>query len=169
MVRKTPESSPHFSTPIGIDKRHPIAKPSKGRRSLMTGVGLFDLPQVSAPNVIEPITLGQTELGPRKLKFKRGTKLYKVVRDSEGRPIIPRTPVQEDDLFDRRLTVATYLDVPVEYLEIGKRGGTITRKVGQSDYGAFTIVRFPVRSSSGKVVMEERLVSYTTRSSKKQI
>ncbi len=169
MVRKTPESSPHFSTPIGIDSRHPIAKPSRGRRSLMAGAGLFDLPQASVPNVIEPIAPIQTELEPRKLKFKMGTKLYKVTRDSEGRPIIPRTPVQEDALFDRQLTVATYLDVPVEYLEIGKRGGTITKKVGQSDYGAFTVVLFPVRSSSGEIVMEERLASYLTRSSKEQL
>lgn len=168
MVRKTPELSPHFSTPTGIDGRHPIPTPSKTRRSLMTGIGLFDSPQTPKPNVIELIIPIQTELKSRKLKFKAGTKLYKVVRDSEGKPIIPRTPAQADDLLDRELTVAAFLDIPVDYLEIGKRGGTIIKKVGQSDYGAFTIVRFPVRSKSGEIVMEERLASFITRSSKKQ-
>jgi hypothetical protein len=94
--------------------------------------------------------------------------LYKVVRDSEKKPIIPRTPAQAYDLLDRQLTTPTYLDVPAEYLEIGKRGRTITKKVGQSDYGAFTVVLFPVRSSNGKVVMEERLASFTQRSSRNQ-
>jgi hypothetical protein len=161
------------------------------RGSGMTGQGLLDEPEpatvlpgvtTSAPditsvepsqssesNVTEPIASGQTELIPRKLKFKRGTRLYKVVHDSEGRIIIPRTPAQADDFFDRKLTVPTYLVISVEYLEIGKRGGTITKKVGQSDYGAFTVVLFPVPSGSGKVAMEERLVSYTTRSSKKEL
>lgn len=147
-----------------------LRKKAKVRGPGMSGTGsLFDLPQASTPTVIEPIALSQTELKPRRLKFKRGTKLYRVVRDSEGKIIIPRTPVQEDDFFDRRLTVPTYLDVPVEYLEIGTRGKTTTKKVGQSDYGAFTVVLFPVRYASGKVVMEERLASYLTRSSKSQL
>ena len=146
----------------------PLKRKGTVRGPGMSGTGLLlDLPQVSVPNVIEPIAPSQTELKPRKLKFKRGTKLYRVVPDSEGKIIIPRTPAQEDDFFDRQLTVATYLDVPAEYLEIGKRGGTITKKVGQSDYGAFTVVLSPVRYSGGKVVMEERLASYLTRSSKK--
>lgn len=147
----------------------PLRRRGKVRGPGMSGTELlFDSPQVSAPNVIEPIVAVQTELEPRKIKFIEGTKLYRVIREDEGRIKIPRTPVDYDKLFDRKLSVATYLDVPVEFLEIGVRGGTITKKVGQSVYGAFTVVLFPVRYSRGEVVMEERLASYLTRSSNKR-
>lgn len=168
--KDSPHGKGRYGSPDQRDILGGINVPDHNKKhSEMTGSGMFDMPETSAPNLTEPITPTQTELLPRKLKFKRGTRLYKVVRDSEGKPTIPYTPVQEDDLFDRELTVPTYLDVPVEFLEIGKRGRTITRKVGKSGYGAFTVVLSPVRLSSGKVVLEERLASYLTRSSQKQI
>lgn len=134
----------------------------------MTGEGLFDSPE--APVVVrvaEPTAEIKTPLEPRSLKFKAGTKIYRIVRDGEGKIQVPRTPDQASGRLEKVLTVPTIFDVPVEYLERGKRGGTITKKVGQSDYGAFTVIRFPVRLRSGEFVMEDRLASYTTRSSKK--
>ena len=149
--------------------------PAMRRRGLsgkgMTGEGLMDelLPQQPVEEVKVPVNLGETQLLPRELKFKANTKLYKVVRDSNGKIKIPWTPKEEEDLFDRRLKVPTTLRVPVDFLETGKRGGTIIKKVGQSDYGAFTVVLFPVQDRDGKSFMEERLVSFLTRSSKKQL
>ena len=149
--------------------------PAIRRRGLggpgMSGEGLMDeiMPQPSQAEESVPINLVETQLIPRQLKFKGGTRLYKVVRDSEGKIKIPRTPAEDDDLLDRRLTVPTTLSVSVDFLETGKRGGTIIKKVGQSDYGAFTVVLFPVHTREGKNIVEERLVSFLTRSSKKQI
>jgi hypothetical protein len=166
--------SPHGKGPYGAREQRDIlggieVPDYKKVSSEMTEPGLFDSPQAVTLSTVEPITEVKTELEPRSLKFKVGTRIYKIDRDGNGNIKIPRTPAQADDLLKKILTVPTYFDVPVEYLERGKRGGTITKKVGQSDYGAFTVVRFPVRLKSGKVVMEDMLASYTTRSSKKNL
>jgi hypothetical protein len=150
---------------------------SKARRPLMQqGPGLFDEQEKGKLEIEEKVEAKleiaeakQSELEPRKLKFKEGTRLYKFLKDSEGKPIIPRDLAQEEDLFDRQLTVATYLDVPVDYLEIGEKGKTVTKKVGQSRFGAFTVVLSPVRQRNGEVVLEKRLASYLTRSSRKKL
>lgn len=157
-------------TPVGLDGIHHISK-AQGRKPLMSGRGLFDEPQeiLPAAEVSNATELGVSEVQPRKLKFNAGTKLYRVKPDSEGNPLVPRTPVEENDLFDKQLTAATYFDVPAEFLEIGKKGGTITKIVGKSDYGAFTVVLCPIRQSNGEVILEERLVSYLTRSNKDKL
>jgi hypothetical protein len=173
-----PEKRP--TPPLGLDDLHHMAE-HKGRRALMSGPGLFDGPiedqveqeeaqvQSAVDAQVESVTPVQSELEPRKLKFNKGTRLYRLVHDSEHRPIVPRTPAQERDLFDRELTVPTYFNVPVEFLEMGARGKTITKRVGKSNYGAFTVVLCPVHQSNGEIVLEERLASYLTRSSKKQL
>lgn len=150
--------------PTGLDGINP-AVPIKGRKPLMTGPGLFDS-EAQKEFTILTIDENRLALEPRRLRFMPGTKLYYLTKDSEGKPIIPRTELEEDRLFDRQLQVETDLDVPVEYLVSGKRGGTITKKVGQSQYGAFTVVMLPVNQENGEVRLEERLVSYQTRSRK---
>jgi hypothetical protein len=154
------------------EKRRQTPLTEGARRPLASGPGFFDEPgklseEVEASVIVPASKESGTDLVPRQLKFLKGTRLYKVVRDGEGKPIIPRTEKQEDKLFDRSLTHPTFFDLPVGSLQKGARGGTTVRKFGQSKYGAFTIVLVPVTKESGETVLDERLASLTTRSSQK--
>ncbi len=102
---------------------------------------------------------------PKRLRFKKGTELYAVTFDSETDDIvIPRSVKQARALYRGNLEFDDDLVINNELgMEDGKKGGRVVRRVGKSDYGAFTVVDVRVTGEDGETAIEQSLASLTTR------
>jgi hypothetical protein len=165
MVRPRPESSPHFNGRINAPKPE---NPGEGIRRRMTGPGLFDKPVDVQP---QQVSLS-TELSPthvrletkRRILFKKGTVLYAFIKDGNGNVVIPRSRQQAEEYKRETLMFPTSLEVDEqEGIEMGKRGKPRVKKVGQSQFGAFTVVVLEKQDGNGDITKELVLASFTER------
>lgn len=166
MARARPESSPHFNGRLVEPKSVNLGR---GKRRRMAGPGFFDetdQPQLDTVLHAElPIIQGSIEVKrERKPMFKRGTVLYVVKIDGDGRVIIPRNRRQAEDFERETLEFDTPLRIDKkEGIELGKTGREKIKVVGKSQYGAFTVVYLDREDRQGKIISELRLASLTQR------
>lgn len=163
MVKPRPEASPHYTTPTW-EKPQGAVSARKQRRFMMTGPGLLDEGLVQASSVIKAPVV-EASKPARTLRFSRGTVLYAVVVDGDDQIVIPRNPQQERDLRRETLDFEKDLEVDREDgIVEGRSGQDVVRKVGTSQYGAFTVVHIEKDNGRGEIMVERRLASLTHRS-----
>lgn len=178
-IKPHPESSPHYAGDSGQknEKKLKGRKEPTGARRIMSGPGFFfddtlvpepeaPPPQVSQPEPRQTFSAIETN-EPRTLRFLKGTELFVVIHDKKTKQIvIPYSTQQARKLLREILDEDRDLVINEdEGMVDGARGTRVIRKVGVSQFGAFTVVDWPIGIADGhEVITEKRLASMTTRS-----
>lgn len=167
-----PRVDPNARTVRVKPKRNPPFKKQQERKAQqeIMGQGFFPPEQPVTMPEVPPvmISMPETQLRDRALRFEEGTPVYRMIYKGETDEIVvPRTPEQADNMFLGRLPMRLELPVDRSCLEKGKREGTVIRCVGRSGFGAFTIVHYPAFDEDGREIDIPVLADMNDRTSKK--
>jgi hypothetical protein len=144
---------------LGLDGKLFTGATVSHRRSLAQPVGqmssLEKIPQESQLIVPEtPAVIHKNdELEERALTLEEGMPMFALWYDPvTGEVIIPRSIELAEKMFLGRLPMSLELDIDKSCLERGKRGGTAIKRIGKSQFGAFTIALYPTTDEEGNDV-----------------
>jgi len=158
MVRHRPEMSPHFKTPIGVDRKTPILRINGKRRMAQVSTGQVDLDSLRSLPIehVRPLE-PQPEEPHRSFWFKKGTVLYSIDFP------IPGSPLEAQNRQAQVLGEAQPLQIDAENLVYSERLGRWTPRVKKEHksnlYGAFVIANVHITGRNGEEEAIRRFVS----------